>query len=120
MMSNGKNGFAWTLSALILNRKWPPAHGYAFAVSVVLIAFLLRYFLIGVLDDRAIYIFFVPPILLASLIGGFGPGALTVVLPSVRPYISGRSRRVAFRFPAGPRRVKGEGGADPVRFSERR
>jgi two-component system sensor kinase FixL len=34
----------------------------------------------GVLDDRAIYILFVPPILAASFVGGLGPGALAVAL----------------------------------------
>ncbi|NKN39017.1 PAS domain S-box protein [Agrobacterium sp. a22-2] len=79
MTSNDENGFARTLSDF-LQRNWPPTHGYAFAVSAVLIAFLLRYFLMGVLDDRAIYILFVPSILLAALTGGFGPGSLAVVL----------------------------------------
>jgi len=80
MMSNGKNGVSRTLSDFVLHRNWSTAHGYAFAASAVLIAFLLRYFFIGVLDDRAIYILFVPPILLAALIGGFGPGTLSVLL----------------------------------------
>ncbi len=73
-------GIVRVLSDFILHREWPPAHGYAFAASAVLIAFVLRYFLMGVLDDRAIYIIFVPPILLAALTGGFGPGAVAVVL----------------------------------------
>ena len=55
-------------------------HGYAFAVSAVLLALLLRYFLMGVLDDRAIYIMFVPSILLAALTGGLGPGITAVAL----------------------------------------
>ncbi|MFB4376011.1 PAS domain S-box protein [Agrobacterium sp. CR_3] len=36
----------------------------------------------GILDDRAIYILFVPPILLAVVIGGFGPGLLALFLAS--------------------------------------
>ncbi|WP_233284878.1 MULTISPECIES: PAS domain S-box protein [unclassified Agrobacterium] len=44
--------------------------------------FILRYFLMGILDDRAIYILFVPPILLAVVIGGFGPGLLALFLAS--------------------------------------
>lgn len=80
MVSSGKNGFARALSDFILHRNWPPAHGYALAASAVVIAFFLRYFLMGVLDDRAIYILFVPPILLAALAGGFGPGSMAVVL----------------------------------------
>lgn len=80
MASSGRSGIARAMSEFILHRSWPPAHGYAFAASAVLIAFLLRYFLMGVLDDRAIYILFVPPILLAALSGGFGPGTMAVVL----------------------------------------
>lgn len=79
-MSIGDNGIVRVLSDFILHRDWPPIHGYTFAASAVLIAFVLRYFLMGVLDDRAIYIIFVPPILLASLTGGLGSGTLAVVL----------------------------------------
>lgn len=79
-MSIGDNGIVRVLSEFILHRDWPPIHGYTFAASAVLIAFVLRYFLMGVLDDRAIYIIFVPPILLASLTGGLGSGTLAVVL----------------------------------------
>ncbi|NTA84521.1 PAS domain S-box protein [Agrobacterium tumefaciens] len=79
-MSIRSNGIVRMLSDFILRRDSPPAHGYAFAASAVLIAFALRYFLMGVLDDRAIYILFVPPILLAAFTGGFGPGAVAVVL----------------------------------------
>lgn len=80
MTANGESEVARTLSEFVLRRKWPPAQGYAFAASAVLLAFLLRYFLMGVLDDRAIYILFVPPVLLAAVTGGIGPGTLAVVL----------------------------------------
>lgn len=80
MMSSDRNGIARALSDFVLRRTLPPGYGYAFAASAVLIAFLLRYFLMGVLDDRAIYILFVPPILLAAMTGGLGPGMLAVVL----------------------------------------
>ena len=68
------------MSNYVMRRSWSPVQSYAFAASSVLIAVILRYFLMGVLDDRAIYILFVPPILVASLTGGIGPGALAVVL----------------------------------------
>jgi two-component system sensor kinase FixL len=71
---------AQTMTDFVLRRRWPPAQGYTFAVSAVILAFVLRYFLMGVLDDRAIYILFVPPVLLAAVTGGIGPGALAVVL----------------------------------------
>lgn len=83
MASNVDGGMGRTFSAFLLRRNWPGGHGYLLAISAVLIAFLLRYLLMGVLDDRAIYILFVPPILLASLIGGVGPGGVAVVLSIV-------------------------------------
>jgi len=80
MALNGNITLARRVSDFVLRRKWPAAEGYAFAASAVLVAFVLRYFLMGVLDDRAIYILFVPPVLLAAVTGGIGPGALAVVL----------------------------------------
>jgi two-component system sensor kinase FixL len=68
------------MSSFVPRRKWSSANGYAFAATAVLLAFLLRYVLMGVLDDRAIYILFVPPILLAAVTGGIGPGSLAVLL----------------------------------------
>lgn len=79
-MSTAVAGVIRSISDLVLRRRWPPAHGYAFAVSAVFVAFLLRYFLMGALDDRAIYIIFVPPVLLAAVAGGIGPGAVAVLL----------------------------------------
>lgn len=79
-MSSGESGIARAVSNFVLRRNWPRRYGYALAVTAVLVAFVLRYFLIGVLDDRAIYILFVPTILLASIVGGIGPGCLAVLL----------------------------------------
>jgi two-component system sensor kinase FixL len=80
MMSSGENGVTRSLSDFFLRQNWSRGHGYALAASSVLLAFILRYFLMGVLDDRAIYILFVPPVLLAAVAGGLGPGLLAVVL----------------------------------------
>lgn len=65
-----------------LRGKWASAWGYPLAASAVFLMFILRYFLMGILDDRAIYILFVPPILLAVVTGGFGPGLLALFLAS--------------------------------------
>ena len=80
MKPAGKSGSARTASDNVRRRKWRPIQAYAFAVSSVLLAFLLRYYLMGVLDDRAIYILFVPPVLLAAVTGGIGPGAVALFL----------------------------------------
>lgn len=80
MMSSSESGIARASSDFVLRKSWLPIHAYIFAVSTVLLAFVLRYFLMGLLDDRAIYILFVPPILLAAVTGGCGPGSLAVVL----------------------------------------
>jgi len=80
MTSSSESGVARALSDFFLRRSWLPIHGYVFAASAVLLAFVLRYALMGLLDDRAIYILFVPPILLAAITGGFGPGCVAVVL----------------------------------------
>ncbi|NRQ17524.1 Sensor protein FixL [Ensifer sesbaniae] len=79
MMLTGRNGLMRTISDCVLRRTSSPAEAYGFAATTVLIAFVLRYFLMGVLDDRAIYILFVPPVLLAAAIGGIGPGMLAVI-----------------------------------------
>lgn len=63
-----------------LRGKWVSAWGYPLAASTVFLMFILRYFLMGILDDRAIYILFVPPILLAVVTGGFRPGLLALFL----------------------------------------
>ncbi|OWZ88997.1 hypothetical protein B9J07_35205, partial [Sinorhizobium sp. LM21] len=78
-MLTGRAGFMRTISDCVLHRNSSPVKAYGFAATAVLIAFVLRYFLMGVLDDRAIYILFVPPVLLAAAIGGIGPGILAVI-----------------------------------------
>ncbi len=79
-MVSGFNAYARVWSKNLQRRRWSETQSYAFATSSVLIALMLRYFLMGVLDDRAIYILFVPPILLASLAGGIRPGLVAVTL----------------------------------------
>lgn len=80
MTSSGESGLVRALSDFVLRRKWSHGQGYAFAACIVALTFLLRYVLMGVLDDRAVYLLFVPSILLAAVTSGLGPGALAVVL----------------------------------------
>jgi two-component system sensor kinase FixL len=59
--------------------------GYLLAVAGVAVAFVLRLSLHGWLDDRAVFTFFAPAILIASVAGGLRPGlaSLALTLPAV-------------------------------------
>jgi two-component system sensor kinase FixL len=67
------------------------ARSYFVAIGLIALAYTLRTALSGVLHDQASYLFFVPSVLIASGLGGFGPGlfatALTLALlifPDIR------------------------------------
>src|SRR5499425_2680103 len=53
---------------------------YALALAVSLLGFAVRRMLDPVLTVQATYIFFTPAIIIASAVGGFGPGLLATVL----------------------------------------
>jgi two-component system, LuxR family, sensor kinase FixL len=53
---------------------------YALALAVALLGFAVRRMLDPVLTVQATYIFFTPAIIIASAVGGFGPGLLATVL----------------------------------------
>ncbi len=53
---------------------------YAIAATAVFVAFVARYALVPLLGDQAPYLFFLPAVLLAAGIGGFGPGALATAM----------------------------------------
>src|SRR5215475_13889765 len=53
---------------------------YGLAVAVTLLGFAVRRMLDPVLTVQATYIFFTPAIIVASAVGGFGPGLLATVL----------------------------------------
>src|SRR3954464_6202689 len=73
-----------TFSAAILkvfvSRRFDGWRGYALAGATVAAALLLRLVLQGVLADRAVFTLFIPAIVLTSILAGFGPGAVAVVL----------------------------------------
>jgi two-component system sensor kinase FixL len=50
------------------------AGAYAFTLALVVLAFLLRALLAAPLGNPALYLFLVPPVLVAGVIGGWGPG----------------------------------------------
>ena len=53
---------------------------YAFAVLVVILAWLLREFVSPILGERVPFILFYPTVVLAAWFGGLGPGLLTTAL----------------------------------------
>ncbi|CDZ36672.1 FixL oxygen regulated histidine kinase [Neorhizobium galegae bv. officinalis] len=70
-----------------LSRRFSPAEVYVIATVGVLIAFGLRISLHGVLDERAPFTFFIPPILVAALIGGLRASLFAVALSVLAGYI---------------------------------
>jgi two-component system, LuxR family, sensor kinase FixL len=73
----GKNAAAAPLPAGGLRRT---ASDFALALAVSLLGFAVRRMLDPVLTVQATYIFFTPAIIIASAVGGFGPGLLATVL----------------------------------------
>ena len=53
---------------------------YGLSISLVGAAVGIRYLLAPELDDRALYLFLTPAVLVAGGLGGFGPGALATLL----------------------------------------
>jgi two-component system sensor kinase FixL len=53
---------------------------YGFAAALVVFAFAVRLASTPVLGEQAVYLFFIPAVLIASSYGGFGPGLFATVL----------------------------------------
>jgi two-component system sensor kinase FixL len=53
---------------------------YTLSLSLVALAFILRSWLATALDNQALYLFLVPPVLIAGVLGGLGPGLLATTL----------------------------------------
>ena len=49
---------------------------YLISLSLVIFGFILRAFIGPTLGDQALYLFLVPPVLVAGVVGGWGPGVL--------------------------------------------
>src|SRR5262245_46238587 len=62
---------------------------YALAPAVVAIAFLARLALTPVLGDASPYLLFIPAMLIASGLGGLGPGLLATALSVVLGFFVG-------------------------------
>jgi two-component system sensor kinase FixL len=52
---------------------------YVLALTLVVLAFVLRALLAAPLGNQALYLFLVPPVLLAGVVGGLGPGLFSTV-----------------------------------------
>jgi two-component system, LuxR family, sensor kinase FixL len=53
---------------------------YALSLLLVAAAFILRALLAPTLGNQALYLFLVPPVLIAGVLGGWGPGLMTTIL----------------------------------------
>jgi two-component system sensor kinase FixL len=68
------------------------APAYALAMAVVGLAFALRSVLAAPLGNQALYLFLVPPVLLAGVIGGRGPGLFaTFACLIIHLYVTGEA-----------------------------
>ena len=68
------------IAQAILSRRFEGVNGYILATVTVAVAFLARFLLQGMLDERATFALFTPAILVASIAGGIRSGVLAVVL----------------------------------------
>jgi len=63
---------------------------YVLSLAAVALAFMLRSLLTPALPEPALYLFLVPPVLVAGVAGGWGPGLLaTITSVLVHVYVSG-------------------------------
>src|SRR6266540_1572237 len=53
---------------------------YLLALGLVALAFILRALLAPTLGNQALYLFLVPPVLIAGVAGGWGPGFLATTV----------------------------------------
>ncbi len=84
MSSDQLTGGTALASAQHDHHVWPyrrsVAMRYGIAVLAVLIAFAIRYAIYGDLQNRLVFVFFVPAAMVAVWYGGIGPGILATVL----------------------------------------
>jgi len=73
-----------------------PAATYVLTLILVTIVFLVRDVMAPTLGSQALYLFLVPPVLLAGLIGGWGPGLLaTAYSMALQMFVTGDYRTVS-------------------------
>src|SRR5947209_1066010 len=65
---------------------------YALALALVALAFAARATLTSSIGNQALYLFLVPPVLLAGVFGGWGPGLLSTLICLVTHlYVTGEA-----------------------------
>ncbi|MFU0504646.1 PAS domain S-box protein [Pseudaminobacter sp. NGMCC 1.201702] len=64
----------------VLSRRFEGWIGYLVAAAAVAVAFLIRFSLQGSLGNAAVFILFVPAVLVAAIAGGIGPGLFAFIL----------------------------------------
>lgn len=72
------SGLRGRLLHTVVSRRWEGWWGYILATFAVALAFGFRLALTGVLGAAFPFIFFVPAILFAAIVGGFGPGLVAL------------------------------------------
>lgn len=82
-------GFKGRMLQAALSSQFEGIRGYVLAAAAVAGSFLIRLALQGPLQDRAIFIMFVPAILITSIAGGIGPGLSAVGLSLVCAFYIG-------------------------------
>ena len=60
-----------------------PGMAYALALGLVAVVFIIRALLAPTLGNQALYLFLMPTVLIAGIIGGWGPGLLATLLSLV-------------------------------------
>ena len=96
-----------------------PGMSYALALSLVAFVLIGRSFLAPTLGNQALYLFLTPPVLIAGIVGGWGPGLLATFLSLVlHLYGTGDYRNLRIQIhpclpPSlhGPRRLQYSGSA---------
>jgi hypothetical protein len=70
-----------------------PVLTYGLTLGLVILVFLLRAALAPTLGNQALYLFLVPPVVIAGILGGWGPGLLATTTAALLQILNTRSLR---------------------------
>src|ERR1041385_5727611 len=72
-----------------------PGMMYAFVLALVVLTFLARSFIAPTLGTQSLYLFLMPAVLIAGIVGGLGPGLVATLLCMVlHLYATGEYRNL--------------------------